>query len=72
MDANSIAVLERALEDYVMRKALGSGFSDPLGFGVMVSYLYAKQNEVTNLRIIVKGNAVGMPADRMRKELIFV
>jgi V/A-type H+-transporting ATPase subunit C len=72
MDANSIAVLERALEDYVMRKALGSGFSDPLGFGVMVSYLYAKQNEVTNLRIIVKGNAVGMPPDRMRKELIFV
>jgi V/A-type H+-transporting ATPase subunit C len=72
MDANSIAVLERALEDYVMRKALGSGFGDPLGFGVMVSYLYAKQNEVTNVRIIVKGNAVGMPPDRMRKELIFV
>jgi V/A-type H+-transporting ATPase subunit C len=72
MDANSIAVLERALEDYVMRKALASGFGDPLGFGVMVSYLYAKQNEVTNLRIIVKGNAVGMPPDRMRKELIFV
>jgi V/A-type H+-transporting ATPase subunit C len=72
LDANSISVLERALEDYVMRKALGSGFGDPLGFGVMVSYLYAKQNEVTNLRIIVKGNAVGMPADRMRKELIFV
>jgi V/A-type H+-transporting ATPase subunit C len=72
MDANSISVLERALEDYVMRKALGSGFGDPLGFGVMVSYLYAKQNEVTNVRIIVKGNAVGMPADRMRKELIFV
>ena len=72
LDANSIAVLERALEDYVMRKALGSGFGDPLGFGVMVSYLYAKQNEVTNLRIIVKGNSVGMPPDRMRKELIFV
>lgn len=72
LDANSIAVLERSLEDYVMRKALGSGFGDPLGFGVMVSYLYAKQNEVTNLRIIVKGNAVGMPPDRMRKELIVV
>jgi V/A-type H+-transporting ATPase subunit C len=72
LDANSISVLERALEDYVMRKALGSGFGDPLGFGVMVSYLYAKQNEVTNLRIIIKGNAVGMPPDRMRKELIFV
>jgi V/A-type H+-transporting ATPase subunit C len=72
MASNSIAVLERALEDYVMRRALGSGFGDPLGFGVMVSYLYAKQNEVTNLRIIVKGNAVGMPPDRMRKELIFV
>ena len=38
----------------------------------LIGYLWAKQNEITNLRIIVKGKAVGMPADRMRKELILV
>ena len=68
----SIAVFERALEDYVLRKALDAGRGDPLGVGIVISYLWAKQNEVTNLRIIVKGNSVGMPADRMRRELILV
>jgi V/A-type H+-transporting ATPase subunit C len=68
----SIAVFERALEDYVLRKALDAGRGDPLGIGIVIGYLWAKQNEVTNLRIIVKGNSVGMPADRMRRELILV
>lgn len=72
VEEGSLSVFERALEDYVMRKALSSGRGDPLGVGVVISYLWAKQNEVTNLRIVVKGNAVGMPADRMRKELILV
>jgi vacuolar-type H+-ATPase subunit C/Vma6 len=39
---------------------------------VAISYLWAKQNEITNLRIIVKGKSVGMPVDRVRKELILV
>lgn len=72
MEENSLAVFERALEDYVMRRALAAGHGDPLGVGIVVSYLFAKQNEVTNLRIIVKGKSVGMPADRMRRELILV
>jgi V/A-type H+-transporting ATPase subunit C len=72
VDEGSLSVFERALEDYVMRKALDSGKGDPLGVGITVGYLWAKQNEITNLRIIVKGTSVGMPADRMRKELILV
>ncbi len=72
VEEGSIAVFERAMEDFVMRKALTVGTGDPLGFGVLVSYLWAKQNEVTNLRIVVKGRAVGMPAERIRKELIVV
>lgn len=72
LETNSIATLERVLEDYVMRRAMSSWRSDPLGAGVIISYLWAKENEVTNLRIIVKANSVGMPADRARRELIFV
>jgi V/A-type H+-transporting ATPase subunit C len=72
IEVGSIAVFERALEDYLMRKALASGTGDPLGVGVIVNYLWAKHNEVTNLRIIVKGISVGMPEDRVRKELILV
>jgi V/A-type H+-transporting ATPase subunit C len=72
VEEGSLSVFERALEDYVMRKALDAGRGDPLGIGITIAYLWAKQNEVTNLRIIVKGTAVGMPPDRMRKELILV
>ncbi|MDO8964693.1 MAG: ATP synthase A1 subunit C [Coriobacteriia bacterium] len=72
IEEGSLAVFERALEDYVMRRALAAGRGDPLGVGIVIGYLWAKQNEITNLRIIVKGKSVGMPADRMRKELILV
>jgi V/A-type H+-transporting ATPase subunit C len=68
----SIPVFERALEQLLIRTALLSGVRDPQGVGIAISYLYAKQNEITNLRIIVKGKAVGMPADRVREELILV
>jgi V/A-type H+/Na+-transporting ATPase subunit C len=72
IEANSISVFERALEDYLMRRALNLGVGDPLGIGVGISYLWAKQNEITNLRIIVKGKSVGMPLERVRGELILV
>jgi len=72
IEENSISVFERALEDYLMRRALTLGVGDPLGIGVGIAYLWAKQNEITNLRIIVKGKSVGMPVDRVRRELILV
>jgi len=68
----SIPVFERALEDTMMRTAHVASVRDPNDVGVAIAYLYGKQNEITNLRIIVKGKAVGMPADRVREELILV
>ena len=55
-----------------MRRAIQASIRDPHGVGVAISFLYGKQNEVTNIRIIVKGQSVGMPADRVREELILV
>lgn len=68
----SIPVFERALEELLMRTAVLAGVRDPNGVGIAISYLYGKQNEITNLRVIVKGKDVGMPADRVREELILV
>jgi len=68
----SIPVFERALEGLIMRTALVAGIRDPHGVGIAIAYLYGKQNEITNLRIIVKGKAIGMPAHRVREELILV
>ncbi len=72
LESNSITVFERALEEQLMRRALSAGVKDPHGVGVAIAYLYGKQNEITNLRIVVKGISVGMPADRVREELILV
>ena len=52
--------------------ALVSRAGVPLGIGIPIAYLWGKQNEITNLRIIVKGASVGMPEDRVRGELILV
>ncbi|MFA5843706.1 MAG: V-type ATPase subunit [Coriobacteriia bacterium] len=68
----TISTLERALEDHLMRKALAVGTGDALGVGVLISYLWAKQNEVTNLRIVIRGIASGMTEKRMKEELILV
>lgn len=72
LETLSVSVFERTLEDYFVRGVLRLAGSDPLGIGIAIAYLWGKQNEVTNLRIIVKGVAVGMPADRTRRELILV
>lgn len=72
LEMQSIPVFERALEELLMRRALMSGVRDPHGVGVAIAYLWGKQNEITNIRIIARGKEVGMPADRVREELILV
>jgi len=72
IETGSISVFERALEDLLFRRAFAAGQGDPLGVGILIGYLWAKANEVTNLRIVVKGVEVGMPESRMREELIVV
>lgn len=72
LEKGSVSVFERALEDYLFRLAFETSKTDPLGIGLAVSYLWTKANEVTNLRIVVKGVSVGMPEERMREELIVV
>ncbi len=72
LEENAISTLERALEEVLIRRAVALGSADPFGVGIAISFLWAKQNEVTNLRIIVKGVSAGLPEDRMRRELILV
>jgi V/A-type H+-transporting ATPase subunit C len=72
LEENAISTLERALEEVLIRRAVALGAVDPFGVGIAISYLWAKQNEVTNLRIIVRGVTAGLPEERMKRELILV
>lgn len=67
-----ISVLERTLENLLTREIIACRRPDPLSIGIVVAFMWAKQNEVTNVRIAVTGRAVGLPEDRMRRELIVV
>jgi len=71
-ESMSISTFERALEDYFTRKVIAVGSTDPLGAGIPIAYLWGKQNEVTNVRIITKAKAIGIPPERTRRELILV
>jgi len=39
---------------------------------VVIAYLAMKYNEVVNLRLIARGKALGIPRDRVRKEMAVV
>lgn len=72
IEHGSLAALERALETHFVQKGANMAKGDPLGVGIAIGYIWAKHNEIVNLRIIVKGRTVGMPEKRIREELIFV
>lgn len=72
LEEGSLSVLERALEQMLSKRTAGLSHKDPLGLGVVLSYIFSKLNEVVNLRIIVKGKSVGMPDSRIREELVLV
>jgi V/A-type H+-transporting ATPase subunit C len=68
----TLSVLERALENRIAHRMIALRRPDPLGVGVVLAFLWAKQNEIANIRIAVIGRSVGLPEERMRRELILV
>lgn len=71
-DSGSIAILQRKMEEIALEKGVHMDKKGPLCMGVIASYIWAKFNEVVNLRIIVRGKAIGMLERRVREELLFV
>jgi|Deesub1362A_J573_1020465.scaffolds.fasta_scaffold12798_2 V/A-type H+-transporting ATPase subunit C len=67
-----LSALERKLEDYSVKKAISLFLADPLSIAVVLAYIWAKYNEVVNLRIILRGKAVGMSDEVIRRSLIIV
>lgn len=68
----SLAVLERKVEDSNISKTIRLFRDDPLGVGIVIAYLWAKFNEVINLRIILRGKEVEMPEKDIKEALVIV
>lgn len=69
-ETTSLSVLERSMEEMIVRKGVSMFRGDPLSIALIIGYVWAKYNEVVNLRIIARGKAVGMPEERIREALV--
>jgi V/A-type H+-transporting ATPase subunit C len=62
--------VERRLDRWLIREAIGLARQEPLGIGVAVAYIERKVNEVRNLRMIMRGKASGMEAEQIEEWVI--
>jgi len=66
-----ISVLERAFETQRLVGIGTQAMENPFGFGILMSYLRLKYNELVNLRIILRAVEFGIPEEMVRGELVF-
>jgi vacuolar-type H+-ATPase subunit C/Vma6 len=66
-----LSVFERALRLRQLKHAIRWLTGDPLGIGVLVGCVALKTNEVSNLRAIAQGLALGEKPGPIRSELMF-
>jgi V/A-type H+-transporting ATPase subunit C len=67
---NSLASLERGMEEALVRRRIKLFLADPLSFASVIAFVWAKYNEIVNLRIIARGKEVGMPEAKIREAMI--
>jgi len=72
LKAQKISVLEKDLEKYLITLGVGRFLGDPLSVAVPIGYIWAKYNEVTNIRIIARCKTADVPEKEIRGELVYV
>ncbi len=71
--SGNVVALGDDLDEAVTRRAASMfATADPLGPGVPVAFVAAKENEVQNLRTIGAGLAAGLPAEMIEEELVIL
>ncbi len=71
LDEKGYAAFQDELDRYQLRQALRMD-DDPLDLGVIIRYIWLKWMEVANLRIAMRGKAIGMIESQIRKEMLDV
>jgi V/A-type H+-transporting ATPase subunit C len=67
-----LTAFERALDLATIKAQTDLYLGDPLSIDIVVAYLALKSNEVKNLRLIARSKQLGIPRDRVRKEMVGV
>lgn len=71
-ETGALSAIERSLEKLMVQKNIRMFRGDPLSIALIIGYIWAKYNEIVNLRIIVRGKDVEMPEEKIREGLAIV
>ena len=69
--SGSLITLETGLYKYLLNQSILFMHQHPLSIDVILGYMFAKDIEVRNLRIIVKGKQLGLSEDFIEDKLVF-
>jgi V/A-type H+-transporting ATPase subunit C len=72
LKAGKISVLEKELEKYLIKLGISRFLGDPLSIAIPIGYIWAKYNEITNIRIIARCKTADIPEKDLRGELVYV
>jgi V/A-type H+-transporting ATPase subunit C len=67
-----ISVFEKELEKYLIKRGISRFLGDPLSIAIAVGYVWAKYNEITNIRIIARCKTTDITEKEIREELLYV
>ncbi len=67
-----LSLIEKEMDRYLTRKGAALFRSDPLGGILVIGYLFAKQNEVTNIRIIGRFKTAMISDSDVEENLLYV
>ena len=70
--AEKISAFEKELERYLVKKAVTLFLGDPLSIAIPIAYIWAKYNEVTNIRVITRCKVTEISEKDLREALISV
>lgn len=68
---NSLITLEASLYKHLLKQSILFMHQHPLSIDVILGYMFAKDIEVRNLKIIVKGKQLSLSEDFIESQLVF-
>jgi len=67
-----ISEYEKELDIYLIEQGIGMFKGDPLSIAGTIGYIAAKNNEITNIRIISHCKGAYLPEEEIREEVLYV
>jgi V/A-type H+-transporting ATPase subunit C len=67
-----VVAFDKELERDLVRRGAAMSNVDVLGIGVTIGFMWLKQNEIINLRIVLRGKMMARPEADIKRDLFFV